>query len=118
MINELIHIPVIALINLGVMYLWNLKVQKRRFESAQVWLFSFVGSLFTTWGLDVLARMLEVESWKGIVYLSTGCWLVFNVANQLKFIPINKYSFKSFWLDTIGEWVYFTLIGILIFLET
>lgn len=115
---DILHIPIIAFIQLGFIYLWNLKVRNRAFRSPEVWFLSAFGSLFNVWGLDVIHRDFVVDSIPNMVLVSTGCWLVFVVATNLKYLPIYGWSKRDFWLDYAGELIAFVVSGILIFVST
>ncbi len=115
---QVLHIPIIALINLGVIYLWNKKVRKRVFQTPKIWLYSFFGSLFNVWGLDVIQRNFVVENVPDMIKVSAGCWLVFVVATNAKYLVIYNWSKRDFWLDYGGDLVSYLLAGILIFVAT
>lgn len=117
-ISQIVHIPIIALINLGIIYFWNLKVRNRAFRSPGVWVLSFFGSLFNVWGLDVVQRDFVVESVPNMVLVSAGCWLVFVLATNAKYLAIYGWSKRDFWLDYAGDLVSFIISGILIYLAT
>ena len=117
-ITLVVHIPIIALVNLGIIYLWNLKVRNRAMRSQAVWVFSFFGSLFNVWGLDVIQRDFVVETLHSMVVVSAGCWLVFVLATNAKYLAIYGWSKRDFWLDYAGDLVSFIISGILIYLAT
>lgn len=117
-IRDIIHIPIIALIHLGALYFWNLKLRDRAFKSKQIWLLSFFGSLFNVWGIDVLQREFVVDSLYGVLQLSVGCWLVFVVATNAKYLSIYGWSKRDFWLDYGGDLLCFILSGMLIYAAT
>lgn len=116
-IIQVIHIPIIALINLGIIYLWNLKVRNRAMRSQAFGPFVF-GSLFNVWGLDVIQRDFVVESLYSMVIVSAGCWLVFVLATNAKYLAIYGWSKRDFWLDYAGDLVSFIISGILVYLVT
>lgn len=115
---DVIHIPIIALIHLGLIYVWNLKIRKRAIRSKQVWLLSGFGALFNVWGLDVIQRDFVVDSLPNMLIVSAGCWLVFVVATTAKYYAIYGWSKKEFWLDYGGDLIGFLLSGTLIYLAT
>lgn len=115
---DILHIPIIAAIQLGFIYLWNLKIRSRAFRSKEVWFFSLFGSLFNVWGLDVIQRDFVVDSVPNMILVSAGCWLVFVVATNLKYLPIYGWSKRDFWLDYGGELLGFILAGILVYVAT
>jgi hypothetical protein len=116
--NDLIHIPIIALVHLGLIYLWNLKFRNRAFRAPLTWLLAGFGSLFNVWGLDVLQREFMVDSVYGVIQLSAGCWLVFIVATSAKYLSIYGWSKRDFWLDYGGDLACFLLSGLLIYSAT
>ncbi len=115
---QVLHIPIIALINLGFIYLWNLKIRSRAMRTPKVWAASFFGSLFNVWGLDVIQRDFVVDSLPNMIKVSAGCWLVFVVATNAKYLVIYGWSKRDFWLDYGGDLVSFILAGILIYVST
>jgi hypothetical protein len=117
-ISQIVHIPIIALINLGIIYFWNLKVRNRAFRSPSVWGLSFFGSLFNVWGQDVVQRDFVVESVPNMVLVSAGCWIVFVLATNAKYLAIYGWSKRDFWLDCVGDLISFIISGILIYLAT
>lgn len=117
-IAQIVHIPIIALINLGIIYLWNLKVRNRAMRSQTVWVLSFFGSLFNVWGLDVVQRDFVVESLPNMIVVSAGAWLVFVLATNAKYLSIYGWSKRDFWLDYAGDLVSFIVSGILIYVAT
>lgn len=118
MVSEVIHIPIIALVNLGVIYFWNLKMRNRVMKSPAIWGLSFFGSLFNVWGLDVIQRDFVVQSIPHMIIVSAGCWLVFVLATNAKYLAIYGWSKRDFWLDYGGDLVSFIFSGILIYLAT
>ena len=115
---EIAHIPVIALIHLGFIYIWNLKVRNRAFRSKQIWIFAIFGSLFNVWGLDVIQREFTVDTVLEMIELTGGCWIVFVLATNAKYLPIYGWSKREFWLDYGGELIGFMLAGALVFAAT
>lgn len=87
-------------------------------KSRAVWAMSFFGSLFNIWGLDVIQRDFEVESLYKMIVVSAGCWLVFVLATNAKYMEIYGWSKRDFWLDYAGDLVSFILSGIIIYLAT
>lgn len=87
-------------------------------RSQAVWAFAFLGSLFNVWGLDVIQREFMVESALNMVIVSAGCWLVFVLATNAKYLAIYGWSKRDFWLDYAGDLVSFIFSGILIYLAT
>lgn len=117
-LKDVLHIPVIALVNLGFIYLWNLKVRNRAMKTPQVWLFALFGSLFNVWGLDVIQRDFVVDTLPNMIKVSAGCSLVFVLATNAKYRVIYGWSKRDFWLDYAGDLLSFILAGILIFIST
>jgi hypothetical protein len=118
LVSDIIHIPIIAMIQLTLTYFWNLKVRHRTFKGHKVWLAAIFGSLFNVWGLDVIQRDFIVDDLYGMILLSAGCWLVFVVATNAKYMAIYGWSKRDFWLDYGGELLCFLLSGILIYIAT
>jgi hypothetical protein len=118
LIREMVHIPIIALVILGISYLWNLKISKRSFKSKQIWILAFFGPLFNVWGLDVLQREFGINSLYGVVQLSAGAWLVFVLATNAKYLAIYGWSKRDFWLDYGGDLLCFIISGLLIYAAT
>ncbi len=118
MIKDVVHIPIIALIQLGLVYLWNLKVRNRAFRSKTIWLLAGFGCLFNVWGLDVIQRDFVVDSLPNMLTVSAGCWLVFVIATVAKYSAIYSWSKRDFWLDYGGDLLAFLLSGTLIYLAT
>lgn len=87
-------------------------------KSQDFWPMAFFGSLFNVWGLDVILRDFEVESFYRMVVVSIGCWLVFVLATNVKYLGIYSWSKRDFWLDCAGDLVSFIISGILIYLVT
>lgn len=117
-ISQIVHIPVIALVHLGITYLWNLKLRNRAMKSPAVWALALFGSLFNVWGLDVVQRDFVVDSVPNMITVSAGCWLVFVLATNAKYLAIYGWSKRDFWLDYGGDLVCFVVTGILIYLAT
>ena len=115
---DVAHIPIIALVQLGFTYIWNLKIRNRAFKSKNIWILAGLGSFFNVWGLDVIQRNFVVDSFSNMMVVSTGCWLVFVVATTAKYYLIYGWSKREFWLDYGGELIGFLLSGGLIFLAT
>ncbi len=118
MMNDVIHIPIIALIQLGLIYVWNKKMRNRVFKSKEVWTLAGLGCLFNVWGLDVIQRNFVVDSLHNMLLVSVGCWLVFVAATVSKYYPIYGWSKRDFWLDYGGDLVAFVLSGTIIYLAT
>lgn len=118
MIKDVVHIPIIALIQLGLLYLWNKKVRNRAFNSRMVWALAGFGCLFNVWGLDVIQRDFVVDSLPNMFTVSAGCWLVFVAATVSKYYAIYGWSKREFWLDYGGDLAAFLLSGTLIYLAT
>ena len=114
-VQEMIHIPAIALISLIFTYFWNLKVKNRVFRSPYVWGATALGALFSTWGLDVLMQGLEAESYYDSVQISAGVWLVFILATNLKYGVIYSLPRRDFWADYGGDLLALILAGVLIY---
>ncbi|MBY0414549.1 MAG: hypothetical protein K2Q18_10300 [Bdellovibrionales bacterium] len=117
-VMEMAYIPIIALVHLGFIYIWNLKIRKRAFSGKKTWGLAFFGSIFNVWGLDALTRELVVDSIPDMIKVSTACWLVFVLATNAKYLAIYGWSKREFWLDYGGDWVGFIVAGILVFVMT
>ena len=117
-IGEIVHIPVIALINLGFIYFWSLKIRKKPLTGRAAWASAMFGAFFSTWGLDVMQRDFVSEGLLQAIRVSVGCWLVFVLAINLKYKAIYGWSRKDFWLDYGGDLLGFILVGILLYLAT
>jgi hypothetical protein len=115
---DIVHIPIIAMVQLAFTYVWNLKVRNRAFKSKTIWLLSFFGALFNVWGLDVIQRSFEVDTIHDMILVSAGCWLVFVVATSAKYYAVYGWSKREFWLDYGGDLIGFLLSGALIYLAT
>ncbi|MBC7714368.1 MAG: hypothetical protein H7177_13570 [Rhizobacter sp.] len=115
---EVVHIPIIALIQLGFLYVWNLKMRNRAFRSKTIWMLAGLGSLFNVWGLDVIQRDFGVDTLFGMLEVSAGCWLVFVVATTAKYYAVYGWSKREFWLDYGGDLLAFLLSGSLIYAAT
>lgn len=83
-----------------------------------IWAVSLFGSLFNVWGLDVIQRDFVVETLPSMITVSAGCWLVFVLATNAKYLVVYGWSKRDFWLDYGGDLLSFILSGILIFLAT
>jgi len=118
LISDIIHIPIIALIHLGITYVWNKKMRQRSLSGPLVWSLAIFGSLFNVWGLDVVQRDFMIDSLYEMIQLSAGCWLVFVLATNAKYWAIYGWSKREFWLDCGGDLLCFLLSGILIYLLT
>ncbi|MBC7428964.1 MAG: hypothetical protein H7336_10155 [Bacteriovorax sp.] len=115
---DIVHIPIIALIQLGFTCLWNLKIRKRAFNRLNIWLIAGFGTLFNVWGLDVIQREFVVDSLGNMLVVSAGCWLVFVVATTAKYYAVYGWSKREFWLDYGGDLLAFLLSGTLIYFAT
>lgn len=118
LVRDIIHIPLIAMVQLAFTYVWNLKIRHRAFKTPAVWGLALFGSLFNVWGLDVIQRDFMVDTLREMILLSAGCWLVFVLATNAKYLAVYGWSKKDFWLDYGGELLAFLLSGILIYLAT
>ena len=118
LLSQALPIPIIAIVNLGLMYVWNLKVRNRAFKTPKIWIIAALGSLFNVWGLDVIQREFMIDTVPQMIRTSAGTWLVFVLATNAKYMAIYGWSKREFWLDYGGDWVGFLLAGFLVYVST
>lgn len=87
-------------------------------QDRRVWLFYGFGAFFNVWGIDVVHRAFMVDSFKNMLIMSTGCWLVFVAATTAKYYAIYGWSKTDFWLDYGGDLMAFLISGSFIYLAT
>ncbi len=116
--RELIYIPLIALILLGLTVLWDLKIKQTKIKSLKNKAIIYLCLSFNVWGLDVIQREFNSDSWFGILKICLGAWLVFVVATNVKHSLDNGWSKREFWLNYGGDLANFIVAGALLHLAT
>lgn len=112
------HIPIVALLNLFVIYISQLKLRKRQISGKQEWFFLFIASLLNTWGLDVLNHLVTTDTLVDALKISLGIWLLFTAASSYKNYRFRSLPLKEFWLDYVGDLFSYLFIGVGIYVCT
>lgn len=108
---DLAYIPIVALLNVGLIYFYHLKIQKRQISGFRDWVILFFTSLLNTWGIDTLHHLVNSSSWMDTFKISLGAWLLFTAATSYKYYRFNSLPFKKFWLDYGGDLVSYMFIS-------
>lgn len=114
MVNEWIYLVLAALLNTGLQFFWKKKLTVKNVDRNTLVLI-FVGSFLAAWGMDVIARGLEVITFEHMLKVSLGCWLMFAVSTAAKHYQMNGLSLKQFKIDYGGDLAGFLIMGTLIF---
>ena len=117
-LSEWYYLPVAALINSFFTIYWQKIMSQQKGISKNILLIVFLGSLFTALGLDVLQRLLDIDSLIQALKISLGCWLMFAVATGAKHYAVNGWSKKNFWIDYGGDLIGFMMMGLIIYALT
>lgn len=115
---EWYYLPIAALINTLVVYLWHTKIGQKEVKGKNAWILILVGSVFNAWGLDVIQRLVEVVTLNQMMQISLGCWLFIAVATSAKHYALNGWSKKTFWIDYAGDLLGFIVMGTVIYVLT
>ncbi len=112
------YIPVIALINLAIIAVWQIKVRKISFKGLNDWFWLYACSFLNTWGIDTLARVFATHTWMDVFKVSLGAWLLFSAATAFKYYRMKSLGLKEFWLDYGGDLVSYFFIGVAVYVCT
>lgn len=115
---DLAYIPVVALLNLGVVYLCQVKLLKRPISGKKEWCLLYLASFLNTWGLDVLQHLVTTDDLFDVFKISLGVWLLFSAATSYKHYRFRSLPFRQFWLDFGGDLLSYMLIGVGIYVCT
>lgn len=108
---DMAYIPLIAVVNLAVIYGWQKWARKRSIGTLSDWGVVLLCSLLNTWGLDTLQRLVVTYKWADVFKVSLGGWLLFTAASSLKNYRLNNWSVREFWLDYGGDLLSYFFIG-------
>jgi hypothetical protein len=115
---DLAYIPLVALLNLGVIYLCHVKLLKRPISGKQEWFMLYIASFLNTWGLDVLQHLVTTDNLFDVLKISLGAWLLFTAATSYKHYRFRSLTFRQFWLDFGGDLISYMIVGIGIYVCT
>lgn len=110
------YLPVIALLNLGFIYGWHKKIQKKWISGKLDWSFLFLSSFLNTWGIENLQRIFQADRWLDVFQISLGAWLLLSAASAFLHYRVNGLALKRFWIDYAGDLLSYFFIGILVYL--
>lgn len=108
---DLAYIPIVALFNVGLIYFYHLKINKRRVSGKGNWAIHFIISFFNTWGIDTLHHLTNSSSWMDAFKIALGAWLLFTAATSYKYYRFDSLPFKKFWLDYGGDLLSYMFIS-------
>jgi hypothetical protein len=118
MLSEWYYLLIAALVNSFFVFLWQKFLIHKQMLGFMIWASLILGSFFNAWALDVLHRQLGITELSQMMQLILGCWLFILVASEVKHYALNGWSWRSFWLNYLGELISFTLMGLVIFALT
>ena len=112
------YIPIVALLNLGIVYGWNKKFKKNLILTKKDWLFIYICSFLNVWGLDTLQHALISNKFLDAMKVSLGAWLLFTGASAFKTGRFRSMPLNEFWIDYGGELICYFFMGAGIFVLT
>lgn len=112
------YIPIIALINLVIVYFWYVKVRKQSLQKKSDWTLLFVASFLTTWGMDYLHHLIVTTKVVDALQISLGVWLLFTAPAAFKYYRLKSMRLRDFWYDCAGDLISYFFIGLAIYVCT